>query len=79
MKAMEGSSIQEARQAKAVLRTDPRLPLNTSIGIGKAGSGYFVKVNLVTPMSVDLPCKINGVSIVYEVTSEPRAGGPGAW
>lgn len=79
MKAMGGPSIHQARQAKTTLRTDPRLPQDASIGIGKVDSGYVVSVNLAVPASSYMPVFVDGVKFIYEAESNPHAGGPGSW
>ena len=68
-------SIEQARQAKEAAKTQlAKLPGIVGIGIGKVGADYAVKINLraALPQHIDVPNRIAGVPVVFEVVGEIR-------
>jgi hypothetical protein len=66
----------QARSAKAaVLKRFQKLGISASVGITRIDNDYAVKVNVGEPQarSVNLPERIEGVSICIEVTGVVRA------
>jgi hypothetical protein len=46
---------------------------NAAVGITRIGDGYALRVNLVAPVSDELPEAVNGVPLEIVVVGLPRA------